>query len=201
MTDRRHPPRGSGVRIRSVRSPRVRPRHDTHAPENLERRLDELLLQIAAEAEGDLDRSPPSVLSPSRVEADVDRWLAQRRPRAEVLRVPYSWRPMAAAWRPVAAASLALSLSAIFSLRSHLGPPSSQLAELPRSAYSARAGLDTLRSSSLPTGPESSESWYLQVARAPSTSLQQRTRFTAAECSTDSWYCVQARPELTRGDL
>jgi hypothetical protein len=147
-------------------------------PDPLEDRLDELLWQVAAEPDPRTERGRPLELGPERVQADVRRWMKAR--AAEGV------RPRALAPRTLGIASPWLSAAAVVLALGGLG------------AAGYRDGWVEPRTEARQIDAGDAESWYVQVARAPD---PVRPGDSADRCTSDSWYCVQARPASIRRDL
>jgi len=136
----------------------------------IERQLDALLWEVAAEP--DLPAAPtgPAELGPERIARDVERWRQTIAPaRTARPRLRHSW-PHAAA------AALVLCIAGAASYWPGSGPA-------PTTASAAD------------TSARSDESWYAQVARGPDDRRVQGPQRDPRACSSESWYCVQVRPD------
>jgi hypothetical protein len=148
-----------------------------HASDAFEARLDELLCQVAAEPDAE-----------ERIRADVSRWM-QTRTREDM----ETFAPASRTRRPwLRAAAVLLAVGGLGAAGYWDGwiTPRSEALQI-ESPDGRAAAL---------THSEDAESWYVQVARAPD-AMRAVESPDARRCTSDSWYCAQARPESSGRDL
>ena len=162
----------------------------------LQRNLDQLLWEIAAENDPMTGCVAPREIREDRVAADVERWRRTRVSESAAGlrgarttgvrsgRRPRDRRPRVRL-RAAAAAVLLCAVGTAGYWRSLLA---SSNAASPFAAVAVRAT----------PGQDAYESWYVQIARAPDIGLAQASRLRGLGCSGESWYCVQVHDEHDR---
>ena len=149
-------------------------------PDALEERLDELLWHVAVELDPESEHSGPPEVRAERVRADVHRFMATRAGEGSASRDrTRRMRRAASPWARAAAVVLAVG---------GLG------------AAGYWDGWIEPRARALQIESADAESWYVQVARAPDP-LRSAESPDPRRCTSDSWYCVQARPASGPRDL